>query len=305
MAAATQLLLPIPFHPAVIAFGAGIITLEILIPYHSYARLLRFLTLSLVAYIGVVAVVDVDWASVVHSTLVPSLTLDRTSLAALIAVFGTTISPYLFFWQAGEEVEDEVEHDETGPVENRHVRAMRIDVVLGMAAAVLVMFCIMVASAATLGDRGISAISTADQAARALRPVAGAFASALFTVGIVGTGLLAVPVLAGSTAYALSEAMGWREGLSLKLRQAPGFYGVIAASVFVGLALGFVGVNPIRSLYYAAILNGIAAPPLILLMFVLARSDAVDRHRSGPLSSTLVLAAFVVMAILPVLYLTF
>lgn len=178
---------------------------------------------------------------------------------------------------------------------------MRVDVISGMFSAVVVMGAIMVAASATLGAAGINNVQTADQAARALRPVAGDFAGLLFAAGIVGTGALAVPVLAGSTGYALSEALGWNESLSRKLREAPGFYGLIAASVIGAFVLGLVGVDP--RLFFAAILNGLVAPPLILLMWLLGRSDEVEGHRSGRLSATLGFAAFVVMAGAPVAYL--
>ena len=302
MSAAVRLLLPVPFQLVVTSLGIGIILLELLVPYHLYARVLRVLTISLVAYIAVLAIVQVDWTDVARSTFLPTLHFDKATLAGLIAIFGTTISPYLFFWQTSEELEEEIEHHDQKTLDKQHIRAMRLDVIAGMTAAVVVMFSIMVAAAATLGARGITTITTADQAAQALEPVAGSLASALFTLGILGTGLLAVPVLAGSTGYALSEAIGWREGLSLKLRQAPGFYSVIALAVIAALALSYAGVDPIRSLFYAAILNGVVAPPLILLMLVLANSSAVSRHRSGKISNTIVAVALVIMAVLPLAY---
>jgi NRAMP (natural resistance-associated macrophage protein)-like metal ion transporter len=303
MAASLQLLLPLPFQPLLFSLGIGIVFLELIVPYHAYSRVLRFLTISLLAYIAVLAIVRVNWAEIARSTFLPSLTIDRTTLAALIAVFGTTISPYLFFWQTSEEVEEEIEHHETGSLDQQHIRAMRFDVITGMAAAIIVMFAIMVAAAATLGARGITTIETADQAAKALRPIAGNLAGTLFALGILGTGLLAVPVLAGSTGYALSEAMGWKEGLSLKLRQAPGFYSVIAAATAIALGLSYIGIDPIRSLYYAAILNGVIAPPLILSMFVLANSRLIGTHKSRRISNTLLVAALTLMAVLPVAYL--
>jgi Mn2+/Fe2+ NRAMP family transporter len=231
---------------------------------------------------------------------VPRVHLDRASLAALIAIFGTTISPYLFFWQAGEEIEEQAErHD---PVDRDHLAAMRLDVAAGMGSGVGVMFAIMVTAAVTLGAHGVVQVNTAQQAAQALRPLAGNLAGLLFAAGIVGTGLLAVPVLAGSTAYAVAEVFGWREGLGRRVSQARAFYAVIAASILVGLAMDFVGVGPIRALYLAAILNGVAAPPLLLLILLLARSKVVlGQHRSGLLSQLLVGGAAVVMALLSLL----
>ena len=303
MAASIQLLVPIPHAPLVLAVAAGILTLEVFMPYRSYARILRWLCLSLVAYIVVLAFIPIDWGDVLRSTFFPSLRMEPIYIAGVIAVFGTTISPYLFFWQASEEVEEEIAHHEVGPVDAKHIRAMRIDTASGMASAVIVAFSIMVASGATLHANGITMVETPTQAAQALKPLAGNIAGLLFALGIIGTGALGIPVLAGSTGYALAEAFGWREGLSEKLRQAPGFYAAIVVAMAVGLAMNFVGTNPIRALYYAAILNGVTAAPLILLMLILANSrSVVGEHRSGWISNVLVTVALVVMAALPVLY---
>jgi NRAMP (natural resistance-associated macrophage protein)-like metal ion transporter len=304
MAASVRLLVPLPYEPLVIVFAIGIVTLEVLVPYHRYARVLRWLTLSLVSYVAILFVVNIDWGQVTHHTFVPSVRFDRTFLAALIAIFGTTISPYLFFWQASEEVEEEHEHHETPVIATTHIRAMRVDVIAGMTSAVGIMFAIMVASAVTLGAHGVTHIQTADQAARALRPIAGSFAGTIFAIGVVGTGLLAVPVLAGSTGYAIAEAFGWKEGLSERFRQAPAFYGAIAAATGTGVVMGFVGINPIRALYWAAILNGLAAPPLIMLMLILSNSHrAVGKLTGGVASDFLVAIAMLIMTALPVAYL--
>jgi NRAMP (natural resistance-associated macrophage protein)-like metal ion transporter len=315
MAASLRLLVPVPAVAGIFGFAVVMTALQITVPYARYARLLRWLAFSLLAYIGVLAVVKVPWGDVLHHTLLPSLQGDKRHLEALIAVFGTTVSPYLFFWQASEEVEEGERPDDEG---HRHtgdrshgrdevtvdqLRRMRVDVIAGISAGVFVMFAILVSAAVTLGAHGVTDIQTADQAAQALAPIAGRFAGLLFTLGIVGTGLLAVPVLAGSTAYALAEALHWREGLSRTLRQAPGFYAVIAAAMSVGIALNFIGINPIRALVLSALLNGVAAPPILLLMLVLSRSSAVGDHRSGRLSSALVAAAAVLMTVLPVFYL--
>jgi NRAMP (natural resistance-associated macrophage protein)-like metal ion transporter len=304
MAASTRLLIPVPYEPLVIAFAIVIVALEVLIPYHRYAKILRWLTLSLVSYVAILFVVHIDWSEVLRHTFVPSFGSDRTSLAALIAVLGTTISPYLFFRQASEEVEEELEHHETPALATSHIRAMRVDIISGMASAVAIMFAIMVASSVTLGAHGLTSIQTADQAAQALRPIAGRFAGTIFALGVVGTGLLAVPVLAGSTGYALAEAFGWKEGLSRRFRDAPGFYGAIATATLLGVVMGFIGINPIRALYWAAILNGLAAPPLILLMLVLSNSHrAVGKLTGGVASDVLVAIAFLIMTALPIAYL--
>jgi NRAMP (natural resistance-associated macrophage protein)-like metal ion transporter len=300
MAAAAGLLVPVPYAVATIVFGMVMVVLEVAVPYHRYARVLRWLALSLLAYVGVLVVVHVDWTAALAATVVPRLRLDRASVAALLAVFGTTISPYLFFWQAGEEIEEQAErHD---PVDRGHVAAMRLDVAAGMGSGVGVMFAIMVTAAVTLGAHGAVQVSTAQQAAQALRPLAGNLAGLLFAAGIIGTGLLAVPVLAGSTAYAVAETFGWREGLGRRVAQARAFYAVIAVSILLGVGMDFIGVGPIRALYLAAILNGVAAPPLLVLILLLVRSKAVlGRHRSGVLSQLLVGAAAAAMTVLSLL----
>jgi NRAMP (natural resistance-associated macrophage protein)-like metal ion transporter len=300
MGASLRLVLPVPHYLGVVVFAVAIAVLEVRVPYARYARLLRWLVLSLAAYVGVLVMVHVPWTEVLRRTFVPGMVVDRAHLAALIAVFGTTISPYLFFWQAAEEVEAQGEAPET--VTPGEMRTMRIDVIAGVTAGVIVMFAIMTATAVTLGDHP-AAIKTADQAARALEPVAGSHASLLFALGILGTGFLAVPTLAGSSAYALSETFHWREGLSRSLREAPGFYAIIGGGMAVGAALNFMGVDPIHALFLSAVLNGLAAPPIIALMFVVSRADALGRWRSGRLSLTLVGAAGLVMTILPLWYL--
>lgn len=303
MAASVHLLLPVPQALLLVAMAGLMVGLEVFLPYERYAKVLRWLTLSLAAYVAVLFVIDVNWGSVLRQTLIPRVSWTRPEIATLIAILGTTISPYLFFWQASEEVEEK-ELEKKHAVDREHLSLMRADVLAGMASAVLVMFAIMVASAATLGRKGVTTVQTAQQAAEALRPIAGRLASLLFTLGIVGTGLLAVPVLAGSTAYALSEAFGWREGLGRKFSGARKFYLVIAVAMLVGLALNFVGIDSIRALYYAAILNGVAAPPLILLMLILSNDEPTCGRWTGRRwSNVLVGLALVLMTALPVAYL--
>ena len=302
MSAALGLLIAVPQALGVLLFALGIAVTEVLIPYHRYARFLKWLCFSLVAYIGVLAVAHVDWTEVLHSTFVPHMDFTKATLVALIALAGTTISPYLFFWQAAEEMEDE--SGEVPDVSIVHVQAMRGDVLAGIASAVFIMFAIMATSAATLHVHGITEISSAEQAASALEPLAGRFASVLFLLGIVGTGLLAVPVLAGSTAYALSEAFGWREGLERRPGQARAFYAVIIGSMFVALVLNYVGINPMHFLYLAAILNGLTAPILMGLVWLLARdSELMGEWRSNPWSQILLLGATLLMISLPIMWL--
>ncbi len=302
MSAALGLLIPIPQALGVLLFACGIAITEVLIPYHRYARFLKWLCFSLVAYMGVLAVAHVDWTDVLHSTLVPHMDFTKATLVALIALAGTTISPYLFFWQAAEEMEDE--SGEVPDVSTGHVQAMRGDVLAGIASAVFIMFAIMATSAATLHVHGITEISSAEQAASALEPLAGRFASVLFLLGIVGTGLLAVPVLAGSTAYALSEAFGWQEGLERRPGQARAFYAVIIGSMITALILNYVGINPMHFLYLAAILNGLTAPILMFLVWLLARdADLMGTWRSKPWSHILLLGATMLMISLPLMWL--
>jgi NRAMP (natural resistance-associated macrophage protein)-like metal ion transporter len=304
MAASTRLVVHLPQALLVVAYVAVMTTLEITLPYHSYARVLRWLALSLLAYLFVLASVHVDWSAVVDGLVTPSLVGGAGGIAALIAVFGTTVSPYLFFWQASEEVEEETEHGNRDPVDLDHVRAMRVDVIGGMISAVVIAFAIVVVAAATLHQKGITDINTPTQAAEALRPLVGSAAGFVFALGIVGLGLLAVPVLAGASAYALAEAFDWHEGLSRRLSEARGFYAVVAGSMLTGMVVGFVGLDPIHALYLSAIGNGLAAPPLLALLLVLARDRTLaGDFRSRALSTTVVGLALAVSVALPLAYL--
>lgn len=304
MAAATHLVVKIPEAVLVVALTAGMLALVVLLPYHRYARVLRWLALSLLAYPIVLVTVHVDWGAVLRHALTPRFVGGAAGLAALIAVFGTTVSPYLFFWQASEEVEEELDDTSGNELATEHVRAMRVDVIGGMTSAVGIAFVIVVVAASTLHRAGITTIGTADQAAAALRPFAGDRAGLVFAIGIVGLGLLAVPVLAGSTAYALSEAFGWHEGLSRTFRQAKGFYLVLCGTMLAGLVIHFSSLDPIRALYYSAIFNGLAAPPLIVLMLVLGRDRRLmGEHRSGRLSLAIVGSTIFVSVVTPLVWL--
>ena len=308
MGASAELVIPAPAVLLAIVMTAIMLVLEIFVAYHRYAKVLRWLALSLLAYVFVLASIDIDWGAVADHAVVPRFSGSRGEIAALLAVFGTTVSPYLFFWQASEEVEEVEEQHEQSATEianpsDDHMRAMRGDVVGGMVSACVIAFAIMVSAASALHAVGITDIATADQAARALEPLAGNLAQLVFSLGVVGLGLLAVPVLAGATAYAIAEALHWNEGLSRRFREAHGFYGVILFSMLVGLSLEFVGVDPIRGLYYAAILNAVAAPPIIVLMVMLARSESMGEHRSGNLSLALCGIAVAVSVALPIAWL--
>jgi Mn2+/Fe2+ NRAMP family transporter len=312
MAAAFQLIVPINQAIGVIGFAMILAITEITIPYHRYSKALRWLCLSLLAYVAVLFVAQVDWATVVSSTLVPKFDFTKTSFELLIALAGTTISPYLFFWQAAEEVEErkqkpadfEIDTDHPSGVNEGHVRAMRGDVFSGMLTGVFIMFAIMATSAATLNAQGIVNIQTAEQAAQALRPIAGDFAGLLFLLGILGVGLLSIPVLAGSTAYAIAETFGWRESLELAPRQAKAFYGVIVVSMFIALSLNFVGIAPIQFLLVAAILNGLSAPILMVIVWFLAKDKNLLGKWASPIWSKILLAvATLAMGSLPVFWL--
>lgn len=277
MSAATRLLVPyINFDFLVILFALVSLGLQIFISYGRYAKILKYLTLALLSYVVVAFTVNLDWVDVLRHTVIPSFTLSKDHIILLAAVLGTTISPYLFFWQTSQEVEENILHGEHTIAERkanssrRSIRQMRVDVWSGMFFSNLISFFIFAACAGTLYVHGITDIVTADQAALALRPF-GESAYLLFALGIVGTGLLSVPILAGSTAYALAESFGWKYGLYRKLHEAHAFYGVIIVSMLVGIAANFARLDPIQGLIYAAVANGIVAP--IILFFVVRLSS--------------------------------
>ena len=312
MAAAFRLIIPINQAIGVIGFAMILAISEITIPYHRYSKALRWLCLSLLAYVAVLFVAHVDWANVAYSTAVPRFDFTKVSFELLIALAGTTISPYLFFWQAAEEVEErrqspadfEIDGDHPSGVTESHVRAMRGDVFSGMLTGVFIMFAIMATSAATLNAQGITNIQTAEEAAQPLRPIAGDFAGLLFLLGILGVGLLSIPVLAGSTAYAIAETFGWRESLELAPRQAKAFYGVIVVSMLVALSLNFVGIQPIKFLLVAAVLNGLSAPILMVIVWFLAKDKNLLGRWASPMWSKILLAvATIAMGSLPVFWL--
>lgn len=300
MAAVVTMITPISQLLAVALIAALVGVAEILIPYHQYAKVLRWLCLSLLSYVAVLVVANVDWQQVLHGLTQIEIGWNRFDIAAIIAIAGTTISPYLFFWQAAEEFEASGQAPDTS---QSHIRAMRGDVLVGMFSGVFVMFAIMTTTAATLNAEGITEITSPEQAALALAPIAGDAAGAIFALGILGTGLLAVPVLAGSTAYAVSEAMGWREGLERKPSQAKLFYAVISVSMAIAVALNFIGINPMRSLVVAALLNGLTAPILMFIIWWLARDkQLLGEHASPWWSSLLVVLGAIAMAALPILW---
>lgn len=280
MGAALKLLVGGSAHWYAIAFGIVSVMLQVFVPFPRYVPILKALTLALLAYVATVFVVKVPWGDVLYQTILPSLSLKADYVVAVVAVFGTTISPYLFFWQASQEVEDQraaagEEPLITAPEQARsQLQRIKIDTYIGMGFSNLVAFFIMLTAAATLHLHAITDIQTSAQAAQALRPLAGDFAFALFSAGIVGTGLLAVPILAGSAAYAVAEAFKWRIGLGLKLLQARGFYTIVIIATILGVALNFTPVDPIKALFWCAVINGVVAVPIMVVMMLMAvRAD--------------------------------
>jgi NRAMP (natural resistance-associated macrophage protein)-like metal ion transporter len=268
-------------HLLTVALVAASLTAQVVVPYHSYIKFLKWVTLSLLSYAAVLFTVRVPWGQVALRTFLPRLTLDAATATVVVGVFGTTISPYLFFWQCSEEVEDlRALRDERSLIEDaaaapRELRRIRWDTWSGMLYSNLTAFFIILATAVTLHVAGVTDIQSATQAAQALRPLAGDFAFYLFALGILGVGAVGVPVLAGSAAYAIAEAMGWPGSLAFKATDARGFYGVIAVSMIAGLGLGFTSINPIKALFYSALINGVVAVPLMVLILLLATRPSV------------------------------
>jgi NRAMP (natural resistance-associated macrophage protein)-like metal ion transporter len=303
MSAALALVVGGPLFLYSILFGAFCVGLEIFMSYRRYAAILKWSTLSLFAYVGVVIVAGVDWSEALRGMAVPEFGFDHEHATALVAILGTTISPYLFFWQAGPEVEEQ---------HRRHVKPLhvtprsraaaeisriRTDTLIGMGFSHLTALCILIATAATLRAHGITDIETSAQAAQALRPIAGDFAFALFAIGIIGTGLLAVPVLAGSAAYAVSETFDWTEGLDRRPKEAKAFYATIAVATLGGVLINLLPVDPVKALYWAAVVNGVLAAPLMAVMMLIARNRrAMGRMTLSTAMTTLGWIATAIMA---------
>jgi Mn2+/Fe2+ NRAMP family transporter len=265
----------------VVLFAVGCAALEIFSRYDRYVMILKWATLSLFAYAATLFVVHVPWRSVAEETLWPHLSLSKDYVVSVVAVFGTTISPYLFFWQSSEEVEEARTRPGAAPLIDdpgqapAELRRIRIDTLFGMGVSNLVALFIVITTGATLHANGITDIQTSAEAAEALRPVAGEFAFIIFATGIIGAGLLAVPVLAGSAAYAVGEALGWPTGLGRGPREARAFYATIAVATLVGVGVNFTQIDPIKALFWSAVLNGVIAAPLMILMMVMAMHPAI------------------------------
>lgn len=273
MAEALRLLLGGSAHVYAMTFGLLSLVLQVFLPYASHVRWLKWLTLALLAYVAVVFTVRLDWRTVLDAALVPHLAFNHDTLLMVVALFGTTISPYLFFWQAAQEMED----TRDGPPHSaddvrRHLRRIKLDTIVGMTFSNLIAFFVILSTAATLHQAGVTNIQSSAQAAEALRPLAGDFTFLLFSLGIIGTGMLAVPVLAGSAGYAVAEAAGWQGTLSARLDKGEGrgFYGVIAAATFGGIVLCFTPADPMKELFWSAVINGVIAVPIMAVMMLLA-----------------------------------
>jgi NRAMP (natural resistance-associated macrophage protein)-like metal ion transporter len=310
VAEAARLVVNVPF--AVLAIGVSllVVTLEVLVTYRQYAKVLKWLAVALLAYPATALIVHQPWEQILWATLIPHLQPGVPYLFILVGVFGTSISPYMFFWQASQEVEEQRDQGMASGADGRprlpvgFLRDLRIDTAIGMAVSELAQWFIIITTASVLFANGVTNITSAADAARALEPLvrgfpnAGQVARDIFATGVVGLGLLGIPVLAGSAAYALSDALGWRQGLSRTLRQAPGFYLVIILSTLIGLSLNFVGINPFKALVFTAVFNGLAAAPLLFLIARMNGSTAVlGPHTGGWLSRSLVWLAFAVMAL--------
>jgi len=264
-----------------VLFGAVSVLLQVFIPYNRYVHVLKWLTLALLAYVFVVFSVHIRWLDVLRSVIAPHISFTREYVTTAVAILGTTISPYLFFWQASQEVEEvnadpDAQSLRKAPSQARaHLNRIKIDTYIGMGISNLIAFFIMLTTATTLFSHGMTDIQTSAQAAEALRPIAGEFAFILFSAGVVGTGLLAIPVLAGSGAYAVAGAFGWRKGLDLNLTMGKRFYGIIAASTLIGALIGISDVNPIKALYWAAVINGVISAPIMVVMMLMAQRPEI------------------------------
>lgn len=307
MAAAAKLILPLPFAVWTLLFTASILFLEIFTTYKVYARILKWLALSLLAYPVTVFIIQMPWLTVLKATFIPHIELNFAFFFIITGVLGTTISPYMIFWQTSQEVEEIKERRwiKRGipQIRKSNITRMRIDNNTGMIVSEITTWCILVVTGTVLHNSGVTDIQTSADAAKALEPLvrsfphAGYLSKLIFSAGIIGLGFLAVPVLSGSAAYAVSEAVNWKSGLNLKLKKAHGFYGIITVATIVGLIINFVGIPPVKALIYTAVLNGIASVPLIFLLIKISGNKTImGDYKSGPLSKVILWITFLAMA---------
>jgi NRAMP (natural resistance-associated macrophage protein)-like metal ion transporter len=308
IAAGINLLFPIPMLVLIPPIAVALILLQVFAKYPLINRIFKWLCLALLAYIATAIFSGADWGAVAKGTFIPHVPRSKEGIGLLIAILGTTISPYLFFWQTSQEVEEEKEKGEDTVAERRgttrrEVADRKLDVALGMLASEIVMYFIILTTAATLHADGKTNISSAAEAASALKPLLGSGAVWCWAIGIIGAGLLAIPVLTGSVGYAVAEVFDWREGLDENPRRAKGFYGVIIASTLIGMLFNYIGLNPIKALVYSAILNGITAPPLLLLIMLLAnRRSVMGRFTNSAWSNICGWTCFVLMSAAAIAY---
>lgn len=317
MAATTQLFVDLPFALLAVIYALVIVLLVVFVKYKTYAKMLKWLAVSLLAYPLTAFLVGQDWPQVFRDTFTLSPTINFETMYIFVGILGTTISPYLFFWDTSEQVEEEVAKrnmsriGELPVATKRYLRNLRLDNFVGMTLASVTAWFIVIACASTLNRSGITEINTAADAARALEPLvhnfpdAGLVAKLIFSVGVIGLGLLAVPVLAGSASYAISETFGWKEGLYRKFKRATGFYLVIILATLAGLAMNFLGIDPIKALIFSAVLNSVAAVPLLLVIAKIGNSQSImGDYKNGFISNTAIRLTFVVMtaAVLVLLY---
>jgi NRAMP (natural resistance-associated macrophage protein)-like metal ion transporter len=306
MAAAAKLLIPFPFAVWTLLFTACILILEIFTTYKVYARILKWLALSLLAYPITVFIVQMPWLTVLRATFIPHIEFSFAFFFIITGVLGTTISPYMFFWETSQEVEEVKEKNwiKNGlpSIRKSNIRAMRIDNNAGMIISEITTWSILVVAGTVLHNSGVTNIETAADAAKAIEPLVHSFphsgylSKVIFSIGIIGLGFLAVPILSGSAAYAVSEAVNWESGLNLKLKKAHGFYGIITIATIIGLIINFVGINPVKALVYSAVLNGIAAVPLIFLIIKISSNEKImGENKSGLLSKTILWISFLAM----------
>jgi NRAMP (natural resistance-associated macrophage protein)-like metal ion transporter len=302
MAASVRLIFQeLPIVAVTLFFTGLIISAEILIPYSKYVKILKFLTFALLAYVITAIIVGGNWSDILVASIVPHVEFNSAFAMMFVAIFGTTISPYLFFWQASEEAEEDViknkikEIGEGKPkISKKEVRIMRTDVAIGMAFSQLIMWFIILTTAGTLHAHGITDIVTGEQAAQALEPLvktfpnAGMLSKTIFALGIIGTGLLTIPILAGSSAYALSDGFGWKQGLGKKFKQAKAFYLVIIASTIIGLWINFTNIDPIKALIYTAVINGVVAVPILILIMKIANDRKILGNKINGKASNII-----------------
>ena len=302
IAAAMNLLLPVPISALIVPIALCILVVQIWGSYRLIARTFKWLTLALLAYVLSAFFAKPDWTEILKGTVLPTLQFDRAFLVILVGILGTTITPYLFFWQADQEVEEEISMGRRTLRQRIGASAGELkyaewDVGIGMFFSNVVMYFIMLATASTLFKEGKTNIESAIQAAQALRPVAGNLASLLWAPGLIGAGVLCVPILTGSAAYAMAEAMGWRHGLDERPRRAKLFYGIISLSTLAGMLINFVGINPMTALFWTAVINGFLAPPILVVVMLIANNKSVlGEHVNGPVSNAIGWATTAVMS---------